>query len=137
MQHDQIVNRLPTRCELALYRYMDEVFGPENWYREAYVLDKWTVDAFVPRLSLVVQADGDWWHGFSEEARKNPTVRGNIGRDQGQNNYLAKIGWSVIRLWEHELLEDQDGCVERLAEVKKRLANSNSEQTIATATPLL
>jgi hypothetical protein len=98
MQHEQLVGRRPTRPELALYRYMDQVFGPDAWYREAYVLEKWTVDAFVPRFNLVVQADGDWWHGFSEKARSNPTVRGNMGKDQGQNNYLAKIGWPIVRL---------------------------------------
>lgn len=128
MQHDQIVSRRATRCELALYRYMDDVFGPEHWFREAYVLDKWTVDAFVPRFNLVVQADGDWWHGFFPTARKNSMVKGNMGRDQGQNNYLAEVGWPIIRLWEHELLEDQDGCVERLAETKKHLEDSRSSR---------
>ena len=127
MQHDQVATRLPTRCELALHRYMDEVFGPENWFREAYVLDKWTVDAFVPRLHLVVQADGDWWHGYLPAARANPTVRGNMGRDQGQNNYLAKVGWPILRLWEHELLDDQDGCIERLATVKRQLEDQTAK----------
>ena len=56
MQHDQMITRSPNRPELALYRYMDEVFGPGNWFREAHTTHKWTVDVFVPRLNLVVQA---------------------------------------------------------------------------------
>ena len=117
MQHDQLTSKAPTRCELALYRYMDEVFGPDQWQRQARILDKWTVDAFVPHLNLVVQADGDFWHGFTEHSRAYQVVTANMGRDQGQNNYLAKVGWPILRLWEHELLEDEDGCVQRLREV--------------------
>ena len=117
MQHDQMISKVPTRCELALYRYMDEVFGPGEWQRQAFILDKWTVDAFVPRLHLVVQADGDYWHGFTEQSRTQPVVVANMGRDRGQNNYLSKVGWPIIRLWEHDLLEDQDGCIQRLRAV--------------------
>jgi very-short-patch-repair endonuclease len=136
MQHDLMVSKVPTKPEEALYRYMDEVFGPEEWFPQAYVLGRWTVDAWVPSLNLVVQADGDWWHGWSEKSRSNATVRANMGRDQGQNHYLEKIGWPYIRLWEHELLRDHDGCIDRLTALRDELstlADTNDSSDNATS----
>lgn len=104
MQRDHLASRAPTRCERVLYLVMDEVFGEGNWASQFLVEDKWTVDACVPSLRLIVQADGDYWHGLLPEHQSHPTVQKNLANDRRQNSYLAKAGWRVKRFWEHSLL---------------------------------
>lgn len=66
------------------------------------------------RYKLVVFVDGDFWHGFNWEQRK-PKIRsnreywvkkieGNIARDRVNNSKLRKLGFGVMRLWEHDIL---------------------------------
>jgi len=63
------------------------------------------------RERLVVFVDGCFWHGCPKHGRKPasnagywlPKLRRNKARDQLNRRMLVKTGWSVIRLWEHEL----------------------------------
>lgn len=117
MQRDHLASRAPTRCERALYVLMDSVFGAGHWASQYLVADRWTVDACVPSMRLVVQADGDYWHGYDPAHRTHPTVAKNIQNDRRQDKYLAKAGWRVLRLWEHELLREPEACQARLREL--------------------
>ncbi|MDM7855795.1 DUF559 domain-containing protein [Cellulomonas alba] len=115
MQRDHLASRGPTRPELALYVLMDDVFGEGNWAPQHLIFDKWTVDACVPAMRLVVQADGDYWHGRNPEDRESPLVAKNMANDARQAAYLDRAGWRLLRLWEYELLHDPDRCRERIA----------------------
>ena len=58
-----------------------------------------------------VFVDGCFWHKCPrcyKEPKSNkrywlPKIERNVQRDKEQNRYLKKNGWSVIRVWEHEL----------------------------------
>ena len=71
---------------------------------------------FKPDLVMVsrktcVFVDGCFWHKCPrcyKEPKSNkrywlPKIERNVQRDKEQNRYLKKNGWSVIRVWEHEL----------------------------------
>ncbi|MFJ2868255.1 hypothetical protein [Kitasatospora sp. NPDC087314] len=109
----------PTRCERVLYELMDRAVGPETWESQ-YRLFHWTVDAAVPSRQLVVQADGDYWHGLTAakagEAGEapHPTVALTISKDRAQDKYLEKAGWRILRLWESELIKYPDWCLRRI-----------------------
>lgn len=105
----------PTRCEKILYDLMDEA-APGTWERE-FPLFYWTVDVAVPRRKLVVQADGDYWHGLTAaKAGKSPSpsVALTIAKDRAQDKYLAMAGWRPLRLWESELKQDPQWCLRRI-----------------------
>jgi G:T-mismatch repair DNA endonuclease (very short patch repair protein) len=118
MQRTHLASREPTKCEQVLYLLMDEVFGEGEWASQYLVFDKWTVDACVPGLHLVVQAAGNYWHGFDPATHDHPTVRANMDNDRRQLAYLTKAGWRVERIWEHDLLREPESCRARLAGIR-------------------
>lgn len=54
---------------------------------------KFLVDAYIPLLNLVIEADGDYWHTL-------PRV---MGKDKAENAYLTKCGYNLLRLSETEI----------------------------------
>jgi len=114
MQRTMLDRRAPTRCEVQLYRLLDELLGPDHWERQ-HLVGHWVVDAAVPQLRLVLQADGNYWHGRTSEARSDPRVRSNMANDRRQDRWMAQHDWVSLRLWDSELLERTDECRDRIA----------------------
>jgi len=57
-------------------------------------LGPWTVDFFLPRLGLVLECDGDYWHARPEVQKRDRQKDGWMRR----NNYpLVRIRESAIR----------------------------------------
>ncbi|WP_331735563.1 endonuclease domain-containing protein (plasmid) [Streptomyces sp. NBC_01166] len=90
--------------------------GLKAWESQ-YRLFYWTVDAAIPGRRLVVQADGDYWHGLTAAKTgevPHPTVALTISKDRAQDKYLEKAGWRILRLWESELIKNPDWCLRRI-----------------------
>lgn len=117
-RHEMLTSRATTRPERILYSLIDEVMADlapdRSWERQHRLLDRWTVDAAVPALRLVLQADGDYWHGLLPEHRDDPRVRGNMANDAYQDRKLAEAGWTVLRFWERDLIGHLPACAKRL-----------------------
>jgi DNA mismatch endonuclease (patch repair protein) len=68
-------------------------------------------DLVIPSLRLVIFADGCFFHGCPTHYRAPltnteywlPKIAGNINRDSIQRGALEADGWSVWRVWEHDL----------------------------------
>jgi DNA mismatch endonuclease (patch repair protein) len=68
-------------------------------------------DVALPSRKRAVFIDGDFWHGwrFSKQKGRLPTsywiakIEANIRRDRKNNAALHRLGWDVLRIWEHEL----------------------------------
>jgi len=68
-------------------------------------------DFVFPRLKTAVFVDGCFWHGCPKHATWPKTraafwrkkILGNKARDRRVNRALRAKGWTVIRIWEHEL----------------------------------
>lgn len=79
-------------------------------------------DIAFPRARVAVFIDGCFWHGCPLHYRKPktnrdywiPKIRANIERDRETTKRLEGEGWIVIRLWEHEIKDDIDGCAGRI-----------------------
>jgi DNA mismatch endonuclease (patch repair protein) len=70
---------------------------------------------------VAVFVDGRFWHGWGFEAwRKKLSVKwedkiaSNMRRDRRNHRKLRKMGWTVIRLWEHQVERSIEACVERV-----------------------
>jgi len=68
-------------------------------------------DVVFPRLRLAVFVDGCFWHGCAEH-RSLPVanaafwkqkIEATARRDDQQAGWLRAAGWSVIRVWEHDV----------------------------------
>ena len=68
-------------------------------------------DVVIPSLRLVIFADGCFFHGCPAHYRAPksnseywlPKIAGNIKRDSLHQSSLEAAGWSVWRVWEHDL----------------------------------
>jgi len=67
-------------------------------------------DLVFPRLRVAVFVDGCFWHGCPTHGRV-PRSNGhwwadklarNTARDRDTDSQLAALGWTVVRVWEHE-----------------------------------
>lgn len=67
-------------------------------------------DISFPRLKIAVFIDGCFWHGCPQHVtwpKKNGTfwrqkIDTNRARDQDTTKRLKALGWTVVRIWEHE-----------------------------------
>lgn len=74
--------------------------------------------AFTKRR-LAVFIDGCFWHSCPEHGRRpsvnrqywSPKLQRNAERDRQQTEALRTAGWTVVRFWEHEPLEDVLRCI--------------------------
>ncbi|MBI5306715.1 very short patch repair endonuclease [Candidatus Wolfebacteria bacterium] len=68
-------------------------------------------DLVLKKYKTVIFIDSCFWHGCKKHCRlpsirKNywlPKIKRNKQRDKEINKHYKKIGWKIIRAWEHEL----------------------------------
>lgn len=103
--------RKTNKVEAAGYALLDAM--GVSYEPQAVFKGKFTPDALIPSVKLVVQFDGDYWHdrkGASTEAR----IRRRVALDRSQDAYIRACGWQVVRLWESDLKADPEGCAEKV-----------------------
>lgn len=76
-------------------------------------------DISIKKYKIAIFCDGDFWHGYNwEETKQNiksnrefwiKKIEHNIDRDIEVNHVLAHMGYTVIRVWEHEIKKDLGG----------------------------
>lgn len=78
-------------------------------------------DFAFPRKKVAVFVDGDFWHGYRLPRWRNTLspfwlskIEGNIRRDKRNFARLRRMGWTVIRLWGHQVHSNLEACVERI-----------------------
>ena len=92
-------------------------------------------DLVIRSRRLAVFVDGDMWHGNEHHRRSLssladlfPTrtdwwvakIERNMQRDREVNARLAADGWTVIRIWESEVLADPAKAADRVLDVLRR-----------------
>jgi DNA mismatch endonuclease (patch repair protein) len=86
-------------------------------------------DAVLPDRKVVIFIDGDFWHGWQfPRWREKLTsfwrkkIETNRARDRRNFEELRRRGWTVIRLWQHQLVHSNT----KLTEVLEALADRRS-----------
>lgn len=84
-----------------------------------------TPDIVFPVQKVAVFIDGDFWHGYRYPVWRDKLqpfwqikIQTNRLRDRRNFAKLRRMGWRVIRLWQHDVERDLTGC---LARVKRAL----------------
>ena len=77
---------------------------------------------FVVEKSVLVFCDGDFWHGYKYDSNKKMAkkfwrekIEGNMKRDKRTNRLLRTRGYSVLRLWEHDINGNPDKCIRKVS----------------------
>lgn len=75
-------------------------------------------DIVVMEARLAIFIDGDFWHGYRFPEWKNRIskfwrLKISLNRRRDKLNFarLRRQGWQVIRLWQHEVKRNPEGCV--------------------------
>lgn len=79
-------------------------------------------DIVFKRQKVAVFCDSEFWHGFDWNNRKKDfgtnrefwieKIERNIRRDEEVNDILRREGWTVIRFWGKEIINNAQGCGE-------------------------
>ncbi|MGE3993577.1 very short patch repair endonuclease [Pseudorhodoplanes sp.] len=76
---------------------------------------------------VVVFVDGDFWHGWRFPAWKGKLgpywkqkIDSNRRRDKRNFQRLRRNKWLVIRLWEHKVEADAEGCIDLIVDAIHR-----------------
>ena len=69
------------------------------------------------RKRIAIFCDGDFWHGYRYDEKKKPAkkywrdkIENNMRRDRKYTRRLRRDGWSVLRLWEHDIEKNPEKC---------------------------
>ena len=88
------------------YRRFPKVFGSPD---------------FIVEKKILVFCDGDFWHGYGYDKKKRPQkkfwrdkIERNMKRDRKVTRKLRADGWSVVRLWEHDIEKRPQSCIGRI-----------------------
>jgi DNA mismatch endonuclease (patch repair protein) len=91
--------------------------------RHMTVLPRCTPDIVFSTSKAVVLVHGDFWHGWRFplwEGKLAPFWREKIAinRARDRRNYarLRRHGWSVLRVWEHDLRSNFEGAIQRIVQ---------------------
>jgi DNA mismatch endonuclease (patch repair protein) len=78
-------------------------------------------DLIVIRARVAVFIDGDFWHGYRFPAWEHQLsqfwrrkITANRRRDAKNFRTLRRAGWTVLRIWQHDIERDLAACVERV-----------------------
>ncbi len=81
-------------------------------------------DIVLKKYKTVIFIDGEFWHGYNWEERKEkiktnrefwiPKIERNLQRDREVNIALETKGYKVFRFWEQEIKKELDKCLDRV-----------------------
>lgn len=115
-KRSEVMSRIRGRgnknTEAALAKLL-RAAGIAGWRRNKAVFGK--PDFVFPKQHLAVFVDGCFWHRcrwHCNQPKQNAAfwrrkLDANKRRDQLVNRTLRQAGWTVVRVWEHELTADR------------------------------
>lgn len=78
-------------------------------------------DFVVTSCRLAVFVDGDFWHGWRFSAWQHKLtpkwrekIAANRRRDSRNHRKLRRMGWVVLRIWEHQIKNDPLACIQQI-----------------------
>jgi DNA mismatch endonuclease (patch repair protein) len=78
-------------------------------------------DIVFDRVRVAVFVDGDFWHGYRFPSWEHKVsefwkekISKNHERDRKNHRKLRDMGWTVIRLWQHDIERHFDSCIDRI-----------------------
>ena len=81
-------------------------------------------DIVFGKARVAVFLDGDFWHGYRLPSWEDKVsdfwkkkISKNRQRDIKNHRKLRRMGWTVIRLWQHEIEKNFESCIERILSV--------------------
>ena len=96
----------PNKLELAGRVILEEIGVV---FTEQEKCDRFIVDVFIPEKNIVIQWDGDYWHGHPnnlKNGKPNKIQKESMYRDKYVNKGLEMAGYTVLRFWQCDVYEN-------------------------------
>ncbi|MCD6011562.1 MAG: very short patch repair endonuclease [Flavipsychrobacter sp.] len=84
-------------------------------------------DIVIRKHKLVIFVDGEFWHGYEWEIKKKkikanrdfwiPKIERNMQRDKQNNLELERMGYTVLRFWEHQIKKELTNCIMQIKNI--------------------
>ena len=121
-----VMSRIRGRGNKATELVLMQLFrqhGITGWRRNQKVFGK--PDFLFRRNRLALFVDGCFWHGCPKHCKIPVGNRAfwkkkfaaNKARDRRVNRALRRLGWQVVRIWEHDLAKRREACVQKIQDV--------------------
>lgn len=104
-----------TKLELAGREILKEI--GVKFEEQVLIEDSFTVDVFIKDCNLIIEWDGDYWHGHTSKLKDGmPDKRQKeiMERDVKRDKILRGKGVNVLRIWEHDVYENKGGVSENI-----------------------
>lgn len=94
-------NKKGTSIECKIIEILDK---NKVSYKKQFSIKKFIVDFYLPNQNLVIEADGDYWHGNPNKYNEFDKIQKKRRKiDKRKNNTLKKLGYNLIRFWGSEI----------------------------------
>lgn len=94
-----------SQSELRFMECLISFFGAEN------VVHKFKIpgisheyDFYIPQKNLIVEFDGDFWHGNPEIYELSPRMKRQYHIDRTWGEKATKCGYNIVRIWESKAM---------------------------------
>ncbi len=82
-------------------------------------------DIVLKKYKTVIFLDSCFWHGCKKHcqipiARKKywtEKIERNKQRDKEVNSYYKKVGWKIIRVWEHDIKRNLEKIIKSISDI--------------------
>jgi len=101
----QVLPKKDTIIEVAIQKGLD--YLGIHYEKHLPVCDICQPDIVFPEKKVAIFCDGNYWHNRPKAKEK----------DMKQNEILIENHWKILRLWEHEINEDLNDCINRILEI--------------------
>ena len=85
-------------------------------YETEYLIDnKICVDVYIEDYNLIIQWDGNYWHGKDKLYEELDTrQKKRVDLDKSQDAYFKKCGFNELRFWEDDVYEREEFVVDNI-----------------------
>jgi len=111
-----------TRPEILLRKLLSATLFKKGYrYRLHYDKLPGKPDIVFVALRIAIFVDGSFWHGYKYKRGQHlsseywePKIIRNMKRDKKVSRELRNMGWTVIRVWEHQLKKNPQAVLQRI-----------------------
>lgn len=109
------------KLELAGNEILDSL--GVDYLTQYLINNKICVDVYIPQYNLIIQWDGNYWHGKDikyEDLDKRQKKR--VDLDKSQDAYFKKCGFNELRFWESDVLKRKETVYENIKRAISEIA---------------
>lgn len=112
-RHNRLTSKEPSLPEKLMGQYLEEL---NLQYETEYPLDGFHYDFYIESLNLLIEVDGDYFHGNPKFFKTlNPMQRKNKGLDKVKNAVARDNNFNLIRFWEDDIKNDKTKIIDNIS----------------------